>query len=228
MVFNQNTYRWRGFFIFPVMLILLACQTPVKKTQTESASYKIDNLLVIPFTDMSRLYGENVTIRCSLCGRVFTTGKVVDGADRFLTERLNEILNRYKGIRLIPPGQAEGVFAQLLSQSDKELPELEMILKIGQMLDADAVLVGYVYRFKTREGTSYAVESPASVAFDMDLVGVKDRRIIWYGRFNETQQPLTEDLFQIKRFFKRKGRWISAWDMAVFGLEEVLRTFPAL
>jgi len=226
MIFKLPKTRWRPVYVLLPVVMLIGCQPSVRRTQTPSARHNIKNLLVIPFSDMYRLYGENVTIRSPLGGRIFTTGRTKDGADRFLTDRLNLILGRYKGVHLIPPGQAEGVFAQLLSQSEKEFPELEMILKMGQMLDADAVLVGYVYRFRTREGTSYAVESPASVAFDMDLVGIKDRRVIWSGRFDETQQPLTEDLFQIKKFFKRKGRWISAWDMADFGLEEVLRTFP--
>lgn len=226
MIFNPPKASWRSIFALLSVVMLIGCQPSFKNTQAAGARHKINNLLVMPFRDMYRLYGENVTIRCPLGGRVFTTGRVKDGADRFLTDRLNQILKRYHDIHLIPPGQAEGVYAQLLSKSEKELPELEMVVKIGRLLDADAVLVGYVYRFRTREGTSYAVDSPASVAFDMDLVGVKERRVIWYGRFNETQQPLTEDLFQIKRFFKRKGRWVSAWDLADFGLEEVLQTFP--
>jgi hypothetical protein len=226
MMFKPIKFYRHPMVIILAVLLLPGCQPSAKKLHSVSTRHRLNNLLVVPIKDMYRLHGENVTIRSPLDGRFFTTGKVQDGADRFLTEKLNRALKRYKGIRLIPPGQAEGVFAQLLSQSREELPELEMILKTGRSLDADAVLLGYVYRFRTREGTSYAVGSPASVAFDLDLVGIKERRVIWHGRFNETQQPLTEDLFQIKRFFKRRGRWISAWDMAEFGLEEVLQTFP--
>ncbi len=172
------------------------------------------------------MYGEDVTVRSPLGGRVFTTGKVVAGADRFLTDHLITILKRHKDIGLIPSNQAQGVFARLLSTMEKEMPELEMIVEIGRTLGADAVLVGYVYRFKERRGSTYSVDTPASVAFDMDLVSVNNSRIIWYGRYNETQKALTEDLFQFRKFIKRKGRWVTAWEMAVNGLEDVFQTFP--
>ena len=204
----------------------MSCQTPVNLPKTTSPTYRPEKLLVLPFKDLARLYGENATVRCPICGKVFTTGKVIEDADHFLTEHLISIINRHKGIQLISLNKARKVYNQLLPQGEKEIPNREKVVEIGRTLGANAVLVGYVYRFKDREGTPYSVDTPASVAFDIDLVDVKDGQIIWYGRFNETQQALTEDLFQLKKFIKRKGGWITAWEMAVSGLEEVFQTFP--
>lgn len=226
MIFVKKSGRWLSISIIVSLFVLWACQIPVKGTRATTARHTLRNLLVIPFKDMSRLYGENVTFRSPLAGRVFTTGKVLDGADRFLTKQMMAMLGRRKDIQLIPSDQAQGVFARLLSTSEKEMPELELIVEIGRSLDADAVLVGYVYRFQEREGTTYSVGTPASVAFNIDLVSVKDSRIIWYGHYKETQQALSEDLFQFGRFIQRKGRWITAWEIAVYGLKDVFQTFP--
>jgi hypothetical protein len=55
---------------------------------------------------------------------------------------------------------------------------------------------------------------------------VLDGRTIWDGSFDETQQPLFENLFNLSAFFKRKGKWITAEELAFSGLEKVLETLP--
>jgi len=226
MIYYKKWGGWSSIFLFLCLFYLGACTAPLKGTKTTSTPPAFKNILVIPFKDMAHVHGEDVTVRCQLCGRLFTTGKVVPGANRFLTDQSITILERHKNIHLIPSSKAQGVFARLLSTMEKEMPELEMIVEIGRSLGADAVLVGYVYRFKERQGSTYSVGTPASVAFDIDLVSVNNGRIIWYGRYNETQKALTDDLFQFGKFIKRKGRWVTAWEMAVNGLEDVFLTFP--
>jgi len=193
---------------------------------TERKPSGIRRLLVLPFQDVSSIYGENVSIRCQLCGTVFTTGQVEPTATQFLTKRLNDMLDRANTFELIPATQAQGVISNLLRQSEKELPEIDLYMKTGQALNADGVMVGYVYRFRDRDGTDYSVSRSASVAFHMDMIQVKEGRIVWSGNFNETQRSLSEDLFQLGTFIKRKGRWISVEDLAVYGLEQILKTLP--
>jgi len=209
-----------------LMLGAVSCHKGAHVSRTEALPSKFDTLLVIPFKDMMNIYGENVTVRSPLSGKTFTTGYVAEGAAAFLTEELIALLKRRNDVRLISPDLIQGVWAQLLLESQKEMPELKMIVETGLDLKADAVLVGYIFRFKDRKGTQYSVDLPASVAFDVELISVADRTIIWSRRFNETQQALTEDLFQFGKFLKRKGRWITARDMAVTGLEELFQTFP--
>ena len=217
-----------GGVLFIILFFVLACQTPLKETQPVTSPYRFDTLLVMPFKDMSSIYGENVSARCAICAKVFVTGKVKKSADLFLTDRLFELLKQREHIRLIPPGQAQGVLARILSESERELKDLELIIEIGRALGADAVLAGHVYRFRERIGTPYAAETPASVTFDLDLIRVDDGRVMWESHFKETQQTLTNNLFDLGKFLKRKGKWITAEEMAVSGLEEILKTFPVL
>ena len=101
------------------------------------------------------------------------------------------------------------------------------MVKVGHELQAEAVLAGKVYRFIDREGTGYSVNSAASVAFEMVLIRVSNGQIVWSGNFDETQQSLFENLFQIKTFVRRGARWITAEELAVEGLDKLFQTFPA-
>lgn len=217
-----------GGILFITLLFVLACQTPLKETQPVTSPYRFDTLLVMPFKDLSSIYGENVSVRCSICAKVFVTGKVKKNADSFLTDRLLTLLKQRERIHLIPPGQAQGVLARILSENERELKDLELIIEIGRALGADAVLTGHIYRFRERIGTQYAIETSASVTFDLDLIRVDDGRVMWESHFKETQQTLTNNLFDLGKFLKRKGKWITAEEMAAAGLEEILKTFPML
>ena len=109
---------------------------------------------------------------------------------------------------------------------DQTIADRNFIVKKGRGNNSDAVITGYVYRYIERIGTRYSVKSPTSVAFGIHLVSVKNGRILWSGHFDETQYSLSENLFNLKAFIKRKGSWITADEMATSGLEEILKTFP--
>jgi len=71
------------------------------------------------------------------------------------------------------------------------------------------------------------VERPASVSLAIHLVGVKEGRILWRGLFQETQQPLSENILKFTAFLRRRGRWLTAKDLASVGMDEALVSFPA-
>jgi hypothetical protein len=127
---------------------------------------------------------------------------------------------------LIPPEEAGGVVQQLVSPDGRPLPPLALLQDVGRELDADAILLGRVYRFEERIGTKFSAQRPASVTFDLLLIRVADGRILWTGRFEETQKSLSENLFNLGTFVRRGARWISAQEMAQTGLEQMLQTFP--
>jgi hypothetical protein len=102
----------------------------------------------------------------------------------------------------------------------------KILIAMGQKLAVDAVLVGFVYRFRERVGKGFSAESPASVAFDLHLIRVMDGRTVWSANFDETQQTLGQNLFQLGTFLTRGGRWITAEDMASGGLNDIMNEFP--
>jgi hypothetical protein len=187
--------------------------------------YGIEKILILPFKDMASVFGESANGRCPVCGKVFTTGEVAESAAGMLTEHSFILLKGRKGIQLIPSSQAQGVMSGLLAGSNKTLQERNLQLEIGRALNADAVFAGYIYRFRERVGGEYSVDLAASVAFDIHLIRVEDGRVLWSAHFDETQQVLSDDLFQLGLFLRRKAKWITAKEMAISGLEDMLKDF---
>jgi len=185
----------------------------------------IEKILILPFKDMAGVFGENVNGRCPVCGKVFTTGEVAESAAGMLTEHLFILLKDRKNIELIPSSQAQGVMSGLLARSNKTLREQDLQLEIGRVLNADAIFAGYIYRFRERVGSEYSVDFPASVAFDIHLIRIEDGRVLWSAHLDETQQPLSDDLFRLKLFLRRKAKWITAKEMAISGLEDMVKDF---
>ena len=215
-------------FLLSLMVFLSACGKTNIAKEKPATLYGINNILIFPFEDMSVVYGENKDVRCPVCGKVFTTGKVSIGAADMLTEHLSMVLDKRKDVHLIPSSYAQGVMSDLLAGSKKEFNEKDLAIETGRILHADAVIVGFLYRFQDRIGTEYSVDVPASVAFDIHLIRVKDDRVLWSGHFDETQRPLSDNLFKLGAFLQRKARWITAKEMAISGLDDMLKTFPDL
>ena len=224
--FQEKKSGLLKIFLITGIVFLSACKSDIINKEPPLAQLGVEKILILTFQDMSAVYGENVNVRCPVCGNVFMTGKVAEGADHDLTEHLFFLLKDRKDIILIPASQAQGVLSGLLSENKFRLSEKDFFVEIGRALEADAVIAGNIYRFRERIGTQYSVDSPASVAFDIHLIRVADGHLLWRGHFNETQRSLSENLFRIGTFLRRKARWITAQEMAMSGLEDVLKTFP--
>ncbi|NIA08384.1 MAG: hypothetical protein GWP10_01075, partial [Nitrospiraceae bacterium] len=98
--------------------------------------------------------------------------------------------------------------------------QLHLIQAFGRELKADAVLYGKLFRYEDRIGKKYGVKRPASVAFTLYLISVKDGAVLWHTTFDETQQPLMENLFKAKLYKKSGMHWLTARELANYGLTE--------
>jgi len=185
----------------------------------------VQKLLVVPFGIASEGYQVGSTARCSMCGTIFITGPSAAGDDTYMTDQLLTYLRAKTDYTLIPPGAGAGARAQILSET-VDIPERDLLLQMGRKLGADAVVSGKIFRFQQRVGTSYSVETPASVAFSMYLLRVADGDMIWAGNFDETQRPLSENLLHISTWAKRGARFLTAEELAHSGLTKVLAAFP--
>ena len=209
------------------LMMLAACQpraVPVAGPAAED--FKPAKIAVLPFTNMSAVYGEGQSVRCPLCGTMMVTGPVKEGADRFLTGELSDLIQKKMKADVIPPVRAKGVYTTLLDEEGLLFPEVGVVAKTGRRLGADAVVVGNIYRFRERVGSDYGAESPASVAFTLAMVRVDDSSVVWSAVFDETQHSLMENLFNIGTFFKRGGKWLTAEQLAGYGLKEIVDDLP--
>jgi hypothetical protein len=93
---------------------------------------------------------------------------------------------------------------------------------IGEMVYADAVIVGRVERYRERIGNEWGAKSPASVAFVLNLIDIRRGDTVWSARFDETQKPLSENIFAIGQIGQRGIRWLSAEQLAGEGVRKAV------
>jgi hypothetical protein len=110
----------------------------------------------------------------------------------------------------------------------RNITPLALLKQVGDDLQADGVVIGYVYRFRERQGMPYAAAKPASVAFEIFLFRVSDGALIWKGRFEKTQTSLMENVLQASAFLKGGGKWVTVRELSEEGMDDVIKTFPAL
>jgi len=89
---NCNIY----ITVILAVVILSGCTS---KEITPEAGYHLsgtEKILVLPFRDMTMIYGQDASVRCPVCGRVFITGRVpVDAAERLT----NSLVSNLKSIK---------------------------------------------------------------------------------------------------------------------------------
>jgi hypothetical protein len=72
-----------------------------------------------------------------------------------------------------------------------------------------------------------ASDTPATVAFVLYLVNVETGKKVWKRAFDKSQKALTDNVLEAKDFLKQGGKWLTAEELARFGLKKVLADFPA-
>lgn len=164
---------------------------------------------------------------CPVCKTVFLRGEILPGAQNTMTRLLYQKMEAKGAFQLIPLERVEGNLTRVEKKAYEEKPKAASI-ELGQELGSDFVFIGFIFRFEERIGSSVGVERPASVGFDLHLFRVKDGREVWKGKMDETQRPLSENLFKVGSFFRRKARWLTAEELASVGLDEALRRLPGL
>jgi len=144
-----------------------------------------------------------------------------------MTDRLFYRLVADERIELVAPGQAEGVYSSIVvSDANVGMGAVGILQEVGKTFGADAVLAGYVYRWREREGTDYAVDRPASVAFDLHLVRPMDGAVLWRSKFDKTQRSLSENVLDFETFVQGGGRWMTVEKLALLGLQKLLEEMP--
>ncbi len=147
-----------------------------------------------------------------------------DAADlvaAFVTDAL-----RAQGFAVVAPNDLLGAFVA----QGRPLPRLdpsEAGALAAREFGASAVLLGKVYRYREREGEAYGALRPASVGYEMTLFEAPGGRRLWTSRFDETQQPITANVFNVQRYPGGGRRWLTAAELARWGADGAARALAA-
>ncbi len=213
-------------------LFIWGCHKDVKPTAYQFANQvrlqeEIKKVVVMGFqAAMTTGSGANL-VQNPITGTSFLAEPVPEDAVKQMNELLFSKLMKDKQWILVSPGQAKGVLASVIDRDKKmERTPLEMLQSVGKTFEADAVLTGSIYRWRKRMGRDFAVNSPASVSFDLVLLQPSNGAILWRGHFDKTQKSLFADLFDFETYVKSSGRWLTAEKLADIGLEKLIAEMP--
>ncbi len=122
---------------------------------------------------------------------------------------------------------------QLLSErqldailSDPWGGRLQQIRDIGQATGCGGVMKTTISRYRQRVGGDMSVDTAASAAFSMELIGVESGVVAWTTSFDETQQPLSENIFSFRKAQNRGFKWLSVEELTRGGVKNRLAEFP--
>ncbi len=137
--------------------------------------------------------------------------------ESLLMRRVYSTLAAEPGWQIVSDHEIEEV-----AQTIGPLTDLAHQRRLGEAVYADAVMTGRVLRYRERIGNEIGAKSPASVAFVLDLIDVRRGDIVWSARFDETQKPLSENLFAIGDVGQRGLRWLSADQLMLEGVKKAV------
>jgi len=96
---------------------------------------------------------------------------------------------------------------------------------VGKCAGADYILVPLALNWQERDGSDIGATNPASVDISIYLLDVRTGGIVRHFHYEETQQPLSENLLNAKKFFARHGRFLTASELSQEALAQCVREF---
>lgn len=161
-------------------------------------------------------------LTCTIGELCFFSDDVRLGAEQNLTNYTQAALAKILGNQLLPIDVVEGAISKITPYPPPEATPKSLAMETGKSVDADLVLTGAVWRYKNR----VSPEQPASVAFVVYLLDVSTGNIVWKDRFIRSQTALTDDISNAAMFFKGGMKWLTADEMARYGVDLVFKKFP--
>jgi hypothetical protein len=191
-----------------ICIFIVSCTIPIQREEKvpeqvpgKSVEINIRTIALIPFSSEEEIASRK---------------------EGFLTSALhNELGSKIKKVGIISLDNSIAEFENVKKKNPGSTYK-DAALKVGNNLGVQAVLIGNIFVYKEREGAELSIVSPASVAFGVQLINVANGEVIWDTYFTETQKPLFENVAEIGKFIKRKGRWVTADEIATEGVREVV------
>ncbi len=211
--------------LLAILALGLGCAPPPDKTVNRDTLWVPKKLAVLPYQKVLPDKETGPTVSCPITGSAYTCGQIVPNAENSLNEALNKQLGAVSKVPFVPYPQTGLVYSNVSGISLTDTIRQE-IVATGKQLGADAVLVGFVYRFRQRVGDAYGVEKPASAAFDLSVVRVRDGKVIWKNSFDQTQQSLSSDLLNLGQYMKHGLRWYTVEQLGNIGMAQIMESFP--
>ncbi len=198
----------------------------IQESQSDPA---VAQIALMPFL-MGQLESPNAPIAKPLSQSftrlVIDDREMPEDADRIMTQIVHAELKLRVEERLLPTDRVIDAYRTLLADPTIDTPRKRAV-RLGELLEADLVMVGTVWRFREKGALTDLPDSPASVGFALYLVDVDTGVRIWRGSFDGTQKALTQDVLRGLKQLDMGLHWLSAEELARYGVKSVLRKLPS-
>ncbi len=206
------------------------------KSSAELPHYTIHTIALVPFTSIAtpqvRDQGDpylstpqsvrRSDISVSVPSNTEPLPRQTVTVPAYAAEKITQLfwsrLQKRGEVRVIPGAEAAKALAGELAKATPEAAGAA----VAKRLKADAALIGQVLVYQERVGSRLGASPPASVGFEVKVVAA-DGQVLWVGNYYERQRPMTEDFMG---FVHRWGAFVTAEELAQYGVEEVLKEFP--
>lgn len=204
------------------------CDAKPQVQQGNSANISIVKLALMPFL-VGQIESPNAPIAKPLSKPLpqLTIGsnRFSEGSDLIMNRIVSDALRLRFQDRLLPSGHVADIYGKIAVDESLDTPRKRAV-RLGETLATDVIVVGTVWRFRERGALSDVPDSPASVAFALYLVDVKTGARLWRDTFDGTQKALTQDVIGGLKQLGMGLRWLSAEELARYGVKSMLRRLP--
>ena len=213
--------------LLALFLMISACKGNYSKFQ-RLIGYdviKMQRVAVMPFLPGNTALNADDRVRpaidCTMVEFCQEVNELGAGAEAALTQQMQRAVELKLDYRVVPLERSADIYDDLPQNRTVDTPR-QLAQRFGRMIGADHVILGSVWRFRER-----TPDMGASVGFTVYLIEVDNGRRVWRGRFEKTQQAVTDDLREAGSFFQKGGnRWLSAKELARFGIAQIMQSFP--
>ena len=214
--------------VFFGLVLNLGCQKQQAASVKPPRVLSINKVVAVGFLSAMAEADTPGSFHNPLSGSMVTAEPIPRDVIQSASDTLFERIVSEKNFELVSRGQAMGAYSSTI-RSDKNvgMPPIQVVQEVGKQFNADAVLIGYIYRWREREGTDYAIKRAASVSFDLHLIRPSSGAILWKGKFDKTQQSLSENLFDFGTFTESGGKWLTVDKLAAIGFDKMLKDMPS-
>ena len=197
----------------------------VAQPQTPPAGARVERIAVVPFLKGRPGADGGEILNCPICELYFSKERISSDADQILTRYVQDVLENRYGARVVPLEETMEVYEPIPKDETEDTPRT-LARRLGEALGTNVIVTGTVWRFRDRVPGAAEGDRGASVAFNVYLIDVASGRMLWKAKFDETQRPLSEDISGARAFLKRGAKWLSAKELARYGVKEIFKKFP--
>jgi hypothetical protein len=232
--------RWSSAVVGLAVLATTGCsgEKVTTKSSSELSRYQIRTIALVPFTTLTTpqvrdlgdpFFSTPQSVRRSDISVAVPSNVEPPPRETFTVpantaEKITQLfwtrLRARDGISVLPPSESAKASSGN-TEVVKATPETAGAA-IANRLSADAALIGQVLVWQERVGSRLGASPPAAVGFEVKAVA-SDGTVLWVGNYYERQRPMTEDMMG---FLQRWGAFVTADELAQYGIDQILKEFP--